>query len=65
MYRLENRYQDSNWTPCEDVQFPCADIERACRRARKLSQDTIAFGMVRVIDKKGNVVGTYSAGKVC
>jgi len=63
MYYLQNRYQDSNWEDTNDINEPFTDLDRATRRALKLSLNSIAYGMVRVVDRKGNVYGTYTAGQ--
>jgi hypothetical protein len=61
-YRLQNRYQDSGWEYLAYEEFEhCGD---AICRASELSEDAVAYGMVRVVDKKtGRVVITYPAGK--
>jgi hypothetical protein len=63
MYYLQNRYQDSDWQDTNDTNEPFYDLERACRRAMKLSLNAVAYGMIRVIDRKGEVYGTYTSGQ--
>lgn len=62
MYYIQNRYQDSGWEWVNDVNEPFSYLEKARRRAEKLSYNAIAYGMVRVVDKKGNVYHTFRAG---
>lgn len=62
MYYLEHRYQDSGWVSLPDINSPFKDLDRARRRASKLSQNSIAYGMVRVVDYRGVVWATFAAG---
>lgn len=60
MYHLENRHQDGGWQSIPDeiyVGFDAANL-----RARELARDAICYGMVRVIDGRGQPVVTYPAG---
>lgn len=61
-YRLQNRYQDSGWESLAYEEFEhCGD---AICRASELSEDAVAYGMVRVVDKKtGRVVIAYPTEK--
>lgn len=63
-YQLENRYQSSGWELLAGESY---DAEKdAIDRAATLSRDAIAYGMVRVIDRRGpagpTIVKTFSAG---
>jgi hypothetical protein len=60
-YKLQHRYQDSDWISLDGEVFTyCGD---AICRASELSEDAIAYGMVRVIDTDDNsTVITYAAG---
>ena len=59
-YYLQNRYQDSGWEDLNERYLePGVAIDKAC----KYSLDAIAYGMVRVLDNKGEVVKTFSCGK--
>jgi len=60
-YILQNRYQDGGWINFDNEEFDhCGD---AICRASELSEDSIAYGMVRVVDNDENcVVITYAAG---
>lgn len=62
MYYLQHKYQDTNWIDLPEDNYPYADLERARRRAAKLAENSIAYGMVRVVDKKGRVYHTFAAG---
>lgn len=63
-YYLQNRYQDGGWDrlPGEDYD----DRGEAICRASVLSNDAIAYGMVRVVDSDClecySVVVTFGAG---
>ena len=58
-YKLEHRYQDSGWTLLDGEGF--TDGNEAVKRAADLSKNSIAYGMVRVIDHNGVII-TFPAG---
>jgi hypothetical protein len=62
MYELQNRYQDSNWTRCED-DGGYMTLEAAIDEAVFRAKDGIVYGMIRVVETyTGNVVITFPAG---
>ncbi len=61
MYKLQNRYKDESWQDLEGEEFSC--IPDACRKAKTLSNNSICYGMVRVVRSGTNeVIVTYPAG---
>lgn len=62
MYTLESRFIGSPWEPCEDINSPFTDLQRAIKRARKLSESASVYGAVRVVDKRGEVYATFVEG---
>lgn len=61
-FHLEHRYQDSGWEPLPGESYD--DLELAFERASVLSQDSIAYGMVRIMHGLLNVVMTFPAGEL-
>jgi hypothetical protein len=60
-YQLQNRYQDSGWETLDREKFD--SLRKARKRARKLSKNAIAYGMVRVVNLVSKVVEVeYPAG---
>ncbi len=61
MFQLQNRYQDSGWETLDREQF--SRLDKAKKRAHKLSKNAISYGMVRVINLANNSVEVeYPAG---
>ena len=59
-YKLQNRYQDSGW---ENLNEECSHLETAKHRAYELSKNSIAYGMVRVVNRAtGAIEAEYPAG---
>ena len=61
-FHLENRYQDSGW---EDLNEHYIDYDKAVDKAMEYSLNAIAYGMVRVINHRGEVIKIFSSGKEC
>jgi len=60
-YQLQNRYQDSGWETLEHEKFEY--LTDANGRAKELSKNAVAYGMVRVVNRStGNVEVEYPAG---
>ncbi len=58
--QIENQY--ALWVRCRsDLAFRTK--KEAKKVAKRLTTDTLAYGMVRVINRRGKVAATYSAGK--
>lgn len=58
-FRLENRFQDTNWEPIDESYEFCGD---AICRASELADHPL-MGMVRVVDSEtSQVMVTYAAG---
>lgn len=59
-YQLQHRYQDSGW---ENLNEECIHLQTAKHRAYELSKNSIAYGMVRVVNRAtGAVEAEYPAG---
>ena len=61
MYKLQNKYQDEGWKDLGCKEFRC--IPDASHEARTCSNNSICYGMVRVVRKGTNeVMVTFPAG---
>jgi|SaaInlStandDraft_4_1057021.scaffolds.fasta_scaffold192803_2 hypothetical protein len=61
MFKLQNRYQDSDWGDLGHAKFHQQDL--ASRHAQNLSENTISYGMVRVIDiDTSKIIATFTGG---
>lgn len=60
-YQLQHRYQDSGWENLNEESS--SHLETAKHRAHELSKNSIAYGMVRVVNRAtGTVEAEYPAG---
>ena len=60
-YKLQNRYQDSGWENLDREEFH--RLNEAMDRGYELSKNSIAYGMVRVVNLvTGKVEVEYPAG---
>ena len=61
MFKLQNRYQDLGWEDVTDAEFNYQDL--ASNYAQNLSEDTISYGMVRVVDiDTSKIIATFTDG---
>lgn len=59
-YRIQNRYQDGGW---EEANLYFKNLADAISKAEKCSSDSIAWGMVRIVDADDKILHTYGAGE--
>jgi hypothetical protein len=61
-YYIQQRYQDSGWETLKDYNF--SNLKKAQLTAKQLSENSIAYGTVRVIDGRGEVCGVFIEGSL-
>lgn len=60
-YKIQHRYQDSGW---QDTDCESDSLERAFVLGRKMASNSIAYGMVCIVDTEcREVIKTWAAGE--
>lgn len=60
-YRLQNRYQDSGWEEARG--YESDNLRQLELTAKQLSENSIAWGMIRVVGPGGEIYSVFSGGQ--